>query len=115
MPTTEKIGEFVIMKGLEFRRMSCVTEEYVTRTRNVSVTQYVSINSALDRTLGPQGWSVRQKIFITGAQSLNEQDLQENLDMYILLSLSLSPHILIYGPRFSPPARGDYGTDDSSI
>jgi hypothetical protein len=31
MPTTEKDGEFVILK---FKRMSCVTEEYITRSRN---------------------------------------------------------------------------------
>jgi hypothetical protein len=45
MPTTEKAGEFVI---LEFKRMSCVTDQYVTRARNVAVAQYASIKSALE-------------------------------------------------------------------
>jgi hypothetical protein len=72
MPTTEKAGEFVI---LDFKRMSCVTDQYVTRSKNVSVTQYVSIKSALERTLGPQGWAVSQRSFIAGTRSLKEQDL----------------------------------------
>jgi hypothetical protein len=42
----------------------------------------VSIKSTLERTLGPQGWSVSQKNFITGARSLNEKDLQENLSYF---------------------------------
>jgi hypothetical protein len=78
MPTPETVSEFVI---LEFKRMSCVTDQYVTRARNVAVAQqYASIKSALERTLGPQGWlSVSQRSFIAGARSLNEQDLHENL------------------------------------
>jgi hypothetical protein len=74
MSTTEKVGEFVI---LEFKRMSCVTETYVTRVRNVTLAQYVSIKSVLERTLGPQGWSVSQESFIVGSRSLNKQDLHE--------------------------------------
>jgi hypothetical protein len=79
MPTTTKAGEFVI---LELKRMSCVTDQYVTRAKNVAVAQYASIKSALERTLAPQGWSVRQRCFIAGARSLNEQDLHENLDYF---------------------------------
>jgi hypothetical protein len=51
IPTKEKTGELVI---LEFNRMSCVTDQYVKRTRNVVVTQYVSIKSDLERTLNPK-------------------------------------------------------------
>ena len=68
MPTSETAGEFVI---LEFKRMSCVTHQYVTWAKNVATVQYVSIKSALERTLGPQGWLVRQRSFIPGARSLN--------------------------------------------
>jgi hypothetical protein len=75
MSTTEKVGEFVI---LEFKRMSCVTDQYVTRTRNVAVAQYASKKSALERTLGPLGWLVSQRSFIEGARSLYEQDLHDN-------------------------------------
>ena len=57
-------------------------DQYVTRAKNVAVAQYASIKSALERTLAPQGWSVRQRCFIAGARSLNEQDLHENLDYF---------------------------------
>ena len=40
MPTDTKTGELVI---LEFKRMSCVTDKYVKRARNVVEAQYVSI------------------------------------------------------------------------
>ena len=36
MPTSETVGEFVI---LEFKRMSDVTDQYVTRARNVAESQ----------------------------------------------------------------------------
>ncbi len=76
MPTTETAGELVI---LEFKRMSCVTDQYVNRARNVAEAQYVSIKSALERTLNPQGWTVSQRSFIAGARSLTEKDLHDNL------------------------------------
>jgi hypothetical protein len=41
--TTETVGEFDI---LEFKRMFCVTEEYVTRARNIEVVPYESMKSA---------------------------------------------------------------------
>ena len=59
MPTDSKAGELVI---LEFKRMSCVTDQYVKRARNVAEAQYASIKSALQQTLGPQGWTVSQKV-----------------------------------------------------
>jgi len=48
MPTTEKLGEFVI---LEFKRISDVTDQYVTLAKHVAEAQYASIKSALERTL----------------------------------------------------------------
>ena len=49
MPTSEKLGEFVI---LEFKRMSDVADQYVTRAKRVAIAQYASIKSALEQTLG---------------------------------------------------------------
>ena len=49
MPTSEKLGEFVI---LEFKRMSDVTDQYVTRAKRAAIAQYASIKSALEQTLG---------------------------------------------------------------
>jgi hypothetical protein len=34
--------------------MSFVTDQYVTRTKTVTESQYVSIKSTLERTLGPK-------------------------------------------------------------
>ncbi len=75
-PTDTKGGELVI---LEFKRMSCVTDQYVKRAKQVAEAQYKSLKSALQKTLGLQGWTVTQKNFIAGARSLNEQDLHDNL------------------------------------
>jgi hypothetical protein len=76
MPSKTKAGELVI---LEFKHMSCVTDQYVRRARDVAEAQYVSIKSALEGSLGPQGWIVSQRSFIAGARSLNEKDLPDNL------------------------------------
>jgi hypothetical protein len=72
-------GELVI---LEFKRMSCVTDQYVKRAKQVAETQYAPLKSALQRTLGLSGWTVTQKSFIAGARSLNEQDLHDNLTYF---------------------------------
>ena len=57
MPTTETTDELFI---LEFKRMSCVTDQYVKRARNVAEAQYVSIKSVLERTLGPASSPLEQ-------------------------------------------------------
>ena len=75
-PTETKGGELVI---LEFKRMSCVTDQYVKRAKHIAETQYAPMKSALQRTLGLQGWTVKQKSFIVGTRSLNEKDLHDNL------------------------------------
>jgi hypothetical protein len=59
--------------------MSCVTDQYVKRAKHVAEAQYKPLKSALQKTLGLQGWTVTQKNFIPGARSLNEQDLHDNL------------------------------------
>ena len=76
MPTEMKVGELVI---LEFKRMSCVPDQYVRRARHVAEAQYASIKSGLERNLGPHGWIVSQRSFIAGARSLNEKDSHDNL------------------------------------
>ncbi len=69
-------GELVI---LEFKRMSCVTDQYVKRAKRVAEAQYAPIKSALQKTFGFQKWTVIQISFIAGARSLNEKDLHDNL------------------------------------
>jgi len=78
-PTETTGGELVI---LEFKRMSCVTDQYVKRAKQVAETQYAPIKTALQRTLGFQGWTVKQKSFIAGARSLDEGDLHDNLTYF---------------------------------
>ncbi len=60
---------------LGFERISDVTDQYVARTKRDAEQQYVSIRSALSNTLCRQEWLVQQENCITGARSLNEQDL----------------------------------------
>ncbi len=79
IPREDKLGEFVI---LEFKRMSDVTENYLTRVKGKEEGQYVSLKSVLERSIGPQGWGVKQVRFITGARSLNEEDLRKNLGFF---------------------------------
>jgi hypothetical protein len=62
--------------------MSCVTGQYVKRAKHVTETQYTPIKSALQRTIGFQGWTVMQKSFIAGARSLDEGDLHDNLTYF---------------------------------
>ncbi len=75
-PTDTKGGELII---LEFKRMRCVTDQYVKRAKHVAETQYNPLKSALQKTLGLQGWTVTQKSFIAGTRSLNEQDEYANI------------------------------------
>ena len=56
-----------------------MTDQYVKRAKHVAEAQYATMKSALQRTLGLQGWTVKQKSFIAGARSLNKKDLHDNL------------------------------------
>jgi hypothetical protein len=66
-----------------------VTDQYVTRAKNVVVVQYESIKSTLERTLDHQGWTVSQKSFIPGARSLNEKNLHDNLTYFKVLDADI--------------------------
>ena len=48
-----KLGEFII---LEFKRMSDVTENYLTWVKDKGEGRYESSKSVLERSIGPQGW-----------------------------------------------------------
>ena len=51
MPTKETAGELVI---LEFKRMSCVTDQYVRRARNVAEAQCVHKVNTRNNTWSPR-------------------------------------------------------------
>jgi len=67
---------------LEFKHMSDVTDQYLLRARLKAENQYASLRSALSDTIHRQGWKVEQISFITGARSVNEQDLRKNLKIF---------------------------------
>jgi hypothetical protein len=78
-PTETKAAIFCI---LEFKRMSDVTDQYLTRTRSRAENQYESLWRALGETLQHQGCQVEQISFIVGSRSLNEEDLRKNLEFF---------------------------------
>ena len=62
--------------------MSDVCDQYITRAKHTTEDQYVSLHSVISMVIQCQGWKVEQIIFITGARSVNEQDLSKNLKFF---------------------------------
>jgi hypothetical protein len=79
LQTKTKTGTLCI---LEFKCMSDVTDQHLTRVRSRTEDQYVSLRRDLGMTLQHQGWKVEQISFIPGSRSLNEQDLRKNLKFF---------------------------------
>ncbi len=69
--------------------MSDVTSHYIVRTKSVTMAQYESLRSALDKTMQRSGWVVHQRSFVVGARSLNEAELKENLEYFKVPSASI--------------------------
>ena len=69
--------------------MSDVTSHYIVRVKNVVVTQYESLRSALGKTMQHSGWVVHQHSFVAGARSLNEVEFKENLEYFKVPSTSI--------------------------
>ena len=78
-PVGNTAGVFCI---LEFKRMSDVCDRYLTRAKLTAEDQYVSLRSAISKVIQHQGWRVEQIIFVTGARSVNKQDLSRNLKFF---------------------------------
>ena len=96
-----------------------------------SPTQYAPIKTALQQTLALQGWTVSQKSFISGARSLNEKDLHNNLPYFKVPQADIDSirsklafkifdeyaNILkgMYSTRFNgrPKNKGDHGQMDT--
>jgi hypothetical protein len=66
MPTDTKSGVICL---LDFKRMSDVTSHYIVRVKDVTVAQYESLRSALDKVIQHSGWVVHQRSFVAGAWS----------------------------------------------
>jgi hypothetical protein len=69
--------------------MSDVTSHYIVRVKNVAMAQYESLRSTLGKVMQRSGWEVHQRSFITGAWSLNEVELKENLEYFKVPSASV--------------------------
>jgi hypothetical protein len=78
-PVGNKTGVFCM---LEHKRMSDVCDQYITRTKHTEENQYVSLHSAISTVIQSQDWKVEQISFITGARSVNKQDLTKNLKFF---------------------------------
>jgi hypothetical protein len=78
-PVGNKAGVFCI---LEHKRMSEVCDRYITRAKRTAEDQYASLRSAISEAIHRQGWGVEQISFITGARSVNKQDLSKNLKFF---------------------------------
>ena len=59
--------------------MSDVCDQYLTRAKRTAETQYESLRSVISKAIQIEGWRVEQISFVTGARSVNKQDLSKNL------------------------------------
>jgi hypothetical protein len=62
--------------------MSDVCDQYLTRVNHTSEDQYVSLRRVISVSIQREGWRVEQISFITGARSVNKQDLSKNLTFF---------------------------------
>ena len=76
-----KVGVFCI---LEHKRMSDVCDRYLTRGRHTVEDQYVSLHSVVSEVIHRQDWKIDQISFITGAFSVNKQNLSKNIKFFIV-------------------------------
>jgi len=84
-PVGNKTDVFCI---LEHKRMSDVCDRHLTRVKHTAEDQYVSLRSVISTVIQCQGWKVEQIIFITGARSVNKEDLRKNLKFFNVSEVS---------------------------
>jgi hypothetical protein len=85
--TTHKPFRVFHVFGLDHKRMSDVCERCLIRTKSTTENQYVSLRSSVIQC---QGWKVEQISFITGARSVDIQDLIKNLKFFRVPEPSIS-------------------------
>jgi hypothetical protein len=85
-PVGNTTGIFCI---LEHKRMSDVCDRYLIRAKSTVENQYVSLRSVTSTVIQSQGCKVEQISFITGARSMNKQDLSKNLKFFRVLEASI--------------------------
>ena len=72
--------------------MSDVTNHYIVRAKREEEAQYVSLRSALTKTIQHHGWMVEQVSFVEEARSLNEEELKKNLEYLKVPSGRVEPN-----------------------
>ncbi len=80
---------------LEHKRMSDVCERYLNRVKNTAENQYASLRSAISTVIYRQDWKVEQVSFITGARSVDKQDLSKNLKFFKVPEASINSIIIV--------------------
>jgi hypothetical protein len=78
-PVGNTVGIFCI---LEHKRMSDVCYRYLIRAKSTVENQYASLRSVISTVIHRQDWKVEQISFITGARSVDKQDLIKNLKFF---------------------------------
>ncbi len=86
-PVGNAAGIFCI---LEHKRMSDVCDRYFIRVRSTAVNQYASLRNVTSTVIHCQDWKVEQISFITGARSLDKQDLSKNLKFFRVPEVSIN-------------------------
>ncbi len=86
-PVGNTTGIFCI---LEHKRMSDVFDRYLIRTRSTVVNQYASLRSTISTVIHRQDGKVEQISFITGARSVDKQDLSKNLKFFRVPEASIN-------------------------
>jgi hypothetical protein len=62
--------------------MSVIGTSLESRGKRTAEDQYVSLRSVISEVIQCQDWKVEQISFITGARSVNKQDLSKNLKFF---------------------------------
>jgi hypothetical protein len=86
-PVGNTAGIFCI---LEHKRMSDVCDRYLIRAKSTAENQYASLRSVISTVIQRHGWKVEQISFITGARSVDKQDLSKNLKFFRVPEASIN-------------------------
>jgi len=78
-PVGNTAGIFCI---LEHKRMSDVCDRFFIRAKSTAENQYASLRSVISTVIQRQSWKIEQISFITGARSVDKQDLSKNLKFF---------------------------------
>ncbi len=86
-PVGNEAGIFCI---LEHKRMSDVCDRYLIRDKSTAENQYAPLRGAISTVIQRQGWKVERISFITGARSVDKQDLSKNLKFFRVPEVSIN-------------------------